>query len=168
MKRLCFLLPLLFLLALPPPEPLEADDRGQPRHILPIDHLEAIDGDSFKVVVSPWPGQRNQAILRLTGWDAPESTWRAQCDEEGRQGQQAKALADSLVRAAHVRELSGPRWDKYGGRVLGTLLLDGEDIGPKLEARGLVRPYKGQGAKPDWCGTDGHTARPPPGAQAVC
>ena len=50
------------------------DDRGEPRHILPVTRIEVIDGDSFRVMVSTWPGQVNQSILRLDGWDAPEST----------------------------------------------------------------------------------------------
>ena len=124
----------------------------QPRHIVPIKLIHAIDGDSYRVVVTPWPGQHNEAILRLMGWDAPESTWRAACDAEGRLGVRATEVADSLVRASHVRELVSPSWDKYGGRVLGTLLLDGEDIGKQLAARGLLKEYTGKGSKPDWCG----------------
>ena len=128
---------------------------AKPRHILPIKIISAIDGDSYRVVVAPWPGQHNEAILRLNGWDAPESTWRAECDAEGKLGVRATEVADSLVRASHVRELVSPSWDKYGGRVLGTLLLDGEDIGEQLAVKGLLKAYTGKGDKPDWCNGKG-------------
>ena len=138
--------------------PSHCDDANQPRHILPIAKLSVIDGDSYRVFVNVWPGQQNQTILRLRGYDAPESTWRAECDREGKLGVRATHVADSLIAAAHTLELVDPGWDKYGGRILGVLLLDGESIGPRLEAMGLLKPYDGKGAKPDWCPAQGKTS----------
>lgn len=130
---------------------LPADDGPEPRHILPIRGIEAIDGDSFQVLVHVWPGQMNQVILRLRGYDAPESTWRAKCEFEKKLGERAKAMADSLIQQSHSFELASPAWDKYGGRVIGDLLLDRRNIGPILKSMGLLQDYDGKGPKPGWC-----------------
>ena len=41
-------------------------------------------------------------------------------------------------------------WDKFGGRVLGDLLLDGQSLRQMLIANGYAREYFGE-AKQSWC-----------------
>jgi endonuclease YncB( thermonuclease family) len=41
-------------------------------------------------------------------------------------------------------------WDKFGGRVLGDLILDGQSLRAQLIANGLAREYYGE-AKQSWC-----------------
>jgi endonuclease YncB( thermonuclease family) len=41
-------------------------------------------------------------------------------------------------------------WDKYGGRVLGDVLLNGQSLRGMLIANGFAREYYGE-AKTSWC-----------------
>ena len=41
-------------------------------------------------------------------------------------------------------------WDKYGGRVLGHVIIDGQSLSDMLIRAGLARPYHGE-AKSSWC-----------------
>jgi endonuclease YncB( thermonuclease family) len=41
-------------------------------------------------------------------------------------------------------------WDKYGGRVLGDVLLNGQSLRQLLIANGFAREYYGE-AKTSWC-----------------
>jgi len=42
------------------------------------------------------------------------------------------------------------KWDKYGGRVLATVIVAGKNLGDELIAAGVARPYFGKKKKP-WC-----------------
>ena len=42
------------------------------------------------------------------------------------------------------------KWDKYGGRVLVDVYLDGKSYKDEIINAGLARPYDG-GAKESWC-----------------
>jgi endonuclease YncB( thermonuclease family) len=41
-------------------------------------------------------------------------------------------------------------WDKFGGRVLGDILVNGQSVRQGLIANGLAREYYGE-AKQSWC-----------------
>jgi endonuclease YncB( thermonuclease family) len=41
-------------------------------------------------------------------------------------------------------------WDKFGGRVLGDILVNGQSVRSGLIANGLAREYYGE-AKQSWC-----------------
>jgi endonuclease YncB( thermonuclease family) len=41
-------------------------------------------------------------------------------------------------------------WDKYGGRVLGDVILDGKSLRQMLITNGFAREYYGE-AKQSWC-----------------
>jgi endonuclease YncB( thermonuclease family) len=41
-------------------------------------------------------------------------------------------------------------WDKYGGRVLGDIVLDGQSLRARLIEQGFAREYYGD-AKQSWC-----------------
>jgi endonuclease YncB( thermonuclease family) len=41
-------------------------------------------------------------------------------------------------------------WDKYGGRVLGDVILDGKSLREMLIEKGYAREYYGE-AKTSWC-----------------
>ena len=41
-------------------------------------------------------------------------------------------------------------WDKYGGRVLGDIILDGQSLRALLIQNGYAREYYGE-AKQSWC-----------------
>ena len=65
-------------------------------------------------------------------------------------GEEATALAKKLVLNATKKDVILKEWDKFGGRVLGDLVLDGKSIGDSLIAAGLAREYFGD-KKKSWC-----------------
>ncbi len=91
---------------------------------------------------------------RLANIDAPEMN--ARCGRERGRAEIASATLKRLVSAAHDVEVRCTfRTDMYGRRVA-FLLLDGQDAGAMLIARGLAVPWKG--ARRKWCGPKGGLA----------
>ena len=60
-----------------------------------------------------------------------------------------RQTANELFRAADKIEFKDLKWDKYGGRVLSNVYLDGKPYSDILIEKGLARSYDG-GAKKGW------------------
>lgn len=110
-----------------------------------------IDGDTVEISV-PWipPPLPPKLSIRVLGIDTPEKAPRAQCEAEAKKAAEASAFTKGKVATAQVVEIEIKSWDKYGGRVLGHVLLDGHSLSDMLIEAGLARPYKGE-AKTSWC-----------------
>lgn len=110
-----------------------------------------IDGDTVEIAV-PWipPPLPPKLSIRVLGIDTPEKAPRAQCEAEAKKAAEASAFTKSAVATAQLVEIEIEKWDKYGGRVLGHVLLDGHSLSDMLIEAGLARPYKGE-AKTSWC-----------------
>jgi micrococcal nuclease len=110
-----------------------------------------IDGDTvaFQALWLPDPLKKELSI-RVFGVDTPEKGHRAQCPSENERGQAATAFTKSTINAAKTRQVVLMDWDKYGGRVLGDVLLDGKSLRSMLIQQGYAREYYG-GAKVGWC-----------------
>ena len=106
------------------------------------------DGDTCYVTAPTLPEPLQKMSVRILGIDTPEI--RSKCEEEKKLALQARALANKLFRAAEKIEFANLKWDKYGGRVLVDVYLDGELYSQKLIDAGLARPYDG-GTKTPWC-----------------
>jgi len=106
------------------------------------------DGDTCYVTAPTLPEPLQKMSVRILGIDTPEI--RAKCEEEKKLALQARELANKLFRAAEKIEFANLKWDKYGGRVLVDVYLDGELYSQKLIDAGLARPYDG-GTKTPWC-----------------
>ncbi|MBP0617135.1 thermonuclease family protein [Jiella mangrovi] len=107
------------------------------------------DGDTVEVEAFVWPMQSVHVAVRLRGIDAPEK--RGKCDGEKAAAARATARLKELVGQDRVflSDISG---DKYFGRVLAKLSVDGNrDLGKTLLKEGLVAPYGG-GKRRNWCG----------------
>jgi micrococcal nuclease len=61
----------------------------------------------------------------------------------------ARDYVRGLVRNGTV-QVEQIEWDKYGGRVLATVYVDGRDLAALLIAQDLARPYDG-GKRQPWC-----------------
>jgi micrococcal nuclease len=113
--------------------------------------LRVIDGDTVEFEASFLPDPLPKRLkLRIVGIDTPEKGHRAQCPKEAKMGEEATALAKKLVLNATKKDVILKEWDKFGGRVLGDLVLDGKSIGDSLIAAGLAREYFGD-KKKSWC-----------------
>lgn len=110
-----------------------------------------VDGDTiaFKAEWLPDPLKKELSI-RVYGVDTPEKGFRAKCEQEARRGEAASAFTKDLIKASKRRQIVLMDWDKYGGRVLGDVLLDGRSLRAALIANNFAREYYGE-AKTSWC-----------------
>jgi endonuclease YncB( thermonuclease family) len=61
------------------------------------------------------------------GVDTPEKGFRGQCDSEKQRGEAASVFTKNLINASQKRQVVLYGWDKFGGRVLGDIILNGQE-----------------------------------------
>ena len=108
--------------------------------------IEVIDGDTISV---------RGAVVRLVGFDTPETGDRARCDAERSKGRAATNRLRALVSAGGLDFVmvqcscragtEGTQLCNYG-RACGTLTARGRDVGAILIRENLAREYR--------CGSD--------------
>jgi endonuclease YncB( thermonuclease family) len=110
-----------------------------------------VDGDTvaFQAPFLPAP-LKQELSIRVFGVDTPEKGFRAKCPSEDARGQAASAFTKAQINASTKRQIILMDWDKYGGRVLGDVLLDGKSLRMMLIQNGFAREYYGE-AKTSWC-----------------
>jgi len=110
-----------------------------------------IDGDTvaFEAPFMPDPLKKELSI-RVLGVDTPEKGFRAKCPAEDAKGQAATEFTKKKVAGAKSIQIELKEHDKYGGRVLGDVIIDGERLSQLLIKNGFARPYFGE-AKSSWC-----------------
>ena len=109
------------------------------------------DGDTV-VIAAPFlpPPLKQELAVRVYGVDTPEKGFRAQCPSEDQRGQAATTFTKNAVNKSTKRQVILYGWDKFGGRVLGDMILDGQSLRAMLIANGFAREYFGE-AKQSWC-----------------
>lgn len=113
--------------------------------------LRANDGDTV-VIAAPFLPQplKPELAVRVYGVDTPEKGFRAKCPSEDSKGQAASKFTKDLIAGSQKRQVTLYAWDKFGGRVLGDIILDGKSLRSALIANGFAREYFGE-AKQSWC-----------------
>jgi endonuclease YncB( thermonuclease family) len=121
------------------------------RYIYEVELTRVIDGDTveFKAPYLPKP-LCCTLKLRVLGVDTPEKAPRAKCDSEAARGQAATEFTKHAVAEAKHIQIELVKWDKFGGRVLGDLIIDDQSLSSLLIQNGYARPYHGE-AKKSWC-----------------
>jgi endonuclease YncB( thermonuclease family) len=113
--------------------------------------LRVIDGDTVEFeapfLVDPLP---KKLSVRVWGVDTPEKSFRAKCEKEAAMGAEASKFTKDLVANAKTTEIVIYEWDKFGGRVLGDVVIDGNSLTKMLIEKGYAREYYGD-AKESWC-----------------
>lgn len=110
-----------------------------------------IDGDTVEIAVGFLPDPLPPKLsIRVLGIDTPEKAPRAKCEAEAAKAKEASAFTRAAVSNAREIDVQMTEWDKYGGRVLGHVILDGQSLSDMLIRAGLARPYHGE-AKSSWC-----------------
>ena len=113
--------------------------------------LRVIDGDTIEIEATYLPVELRQKLsIRVLGIDTPEKAPRAKCLEEAALAQRASLHTKRLVADAKNIEMDIKGWDKYGGRILGTVRIDGVDLSESLISNGFARAYFGE-KKQSWC-----------------
>lgn len=111
--------------------------------------VKVTDGDTIEVKPA-WLLEGLRLRVRVLGIDTPEKTPRAQCKKEADLAQQATAFTKEKVSQGKIILFSRIDNDKYGGRYLATVTIDGKDLSKMLITAGLARPYFGD-KKKSWC-----------------
>jgi endonuclease YncB( thermonuclease family) len=110
-----------------------------------------IDGDTVAFQANWLPDPlKKELSIRVFGVDTPEKGHRAKCPKENERGQAATAFTKDAINKSQKRQVILMDWDKYGGRVLGDVLLDGKSLRVMLITNGFAREYYGE-AKTSWC-----------------
>ena len=110
-----------------------------------------VDGDTVGVQADYLPPPlKPELSVRVFGVDTPEKGWRGQCDSEKKLGEQASKFTQQQISEAKKIQLFLIGWDKFGGRVLGDIILDGKSLRNMLIEQGYAREYYGE-AKISWC-----------------
>jgi endonuclease YncB( thermonuclease family) len=113
--------------------------------------LKVSDGDTVVFEASFMPAPlKPQLSLRILGVDTPEKGGRAGCPAEAKAAEAASAFTKNLVANAKSIKVELKEHDKFGGRVLGDLIVDGQRLSALLIQNGHARPYFGE-KKASWC-----------------
>jgi len=113
--------------------------------------LRVSDGDTI-VIAAPYlpPPLKPELAVRIYGVDTPEKGFRAQCAQEDQKAQLASKWTTQFISQGGRIQVTLYAWDKFGGRVLGDITVNGQSVRNGLIANGLAREYYGD-AKQSWC-----------------
>lgn len=113
--------------------------------------IRVLDGDTVEFDAPFLPRELKQTLrLRVEGVDTPEKGRLAKCDRERDLAERATRFTQQQVARAKKHQIVIIGWDKYGGRVIGDLLLDGISLRRLLLESKNATPYDG-GKKASWC-----------------
>jgi len=113
--------------------------------------LRVSDGDTVVIAAPFLPAPlKPELAIRIYGVDTPEKGHRAQCPSEDQRGQAASAFTKNAVATTQKHQVTLYGWDKFGGRVLGDIILNGVSLRAELIRNGFAREYFGD-AKQTWC-----------------
>ena len=145
MKKLITLLSLLLV-------PSMAIAQKQPQGVTYDTQIVRVnDGDTVVIAATFLPAPlKPELAVRIFGVDTPEKGFRAQCPSEDQRGQAATAFTKQAVASSKKHQVILYGWDKFGGRVLGDMILDGYSLRALLIKNGFAREYYGD-AKQSWC-----------------
>ena len=109
------------------------------------------DGDTIVIAAAFLPPPlKPELAVRIFGVDTPEKGHRAQCPSEDARGKAASEFTKNAVKSTKRHQVVLYGWDKFGGRVLGDIVLDGVSLRAELIRNGFAREYYGD-AKQSWC-----------------
>lgn len=110
-----------------------------------------IDGDTVAFEANFLPDPLKQELsIRVYGVDTPEKSWRGKCESEQALGEKASKFTKKMIADGKVIKVAIYKWDKFGGRVLGDVIIDGKSLRHALIAKGYAREYYGK-KKESWC-----------------
>ena len=109
------------------------------------------DGDTVVISAPFLPAPlKPELAVRIYGVDTPEKGFRAKCPQEDQRGQAATMFTKNAVMKSSKHQVIIYDWDKFGGRILGDMILDGYSLRELLISNNYARAYFGE-AKQSWC-----------------
>ena len=113
--------------------------------------IRVSDGDTIVIAAPYLPAPlKPELAVRIYGVDTPEKGHRAQCPAEAAAAEKASAWTKTLVANGKQHQVILYKWDKFGGRVIGDIVVNGQSVRRGLIANGHAREYYGD-AKVSWC-----------------
>jgi endonuclease YncB( thermonuclease family) len=113
--------------------------------------IRVSDGDTIVISAPFLPAPlKPELAVRIYGVDTPEKGHRAQCPQENERALVASKFTTQAIQSHPKHQVIIYGWDKFGGRILGDILVNGQSIRQGLIANGLAREYYGD-AKQSWC-----------------
>ena len=113
--------------------------------------IRITDGDTVVIAAPFLPAPlKPELAVRVFGVDTPEKGFRGQCDSEKQRGEAASVFTKNAIASTQKHQVMLYGWDKFGGRVLGDLILNGVSLRAELIKNGFAREYYGD-AKQSWC-----------------
>ena len=113
--------------------------------------IRITDGDTVVIAAPFLPAPlKPELAVRVFGVDTPEKGFRGQCDSEKQRDEAASVFTKNAIASTQKHQVILYGWDKFGGRVLGDLILNGVSLRAELIKNGFAREYYGD-AKQSWC-----------------
>jgi len=113
--------------------------------------LRVVDGDTVEVEAKWLPSELGDKIkVRIYGVDTPEKPPRAQCKAESTKAKIATEHTKKFISKGKQISIEIKSWDKYGGRVLGDIIVDNKSLRQSLIESQFAKQYFGE-AKQSWC-----------------
>ena len=101
--------------------------------------LRVTDGDTVVIAAPFLPAPlKPELAIRVYGVDTPEKGHRAMCPSEAQRGEAASAFTKNAIAQGGKFQVTMYGWDKFGGRVLGDILVNGQSLRAALIANGFA------------------------------
>lgn len=114
--------------------------------------LRVLDGDTIEFEAPFLPVELKQRLLlRITGIDTPEKGGRAKCTYERNLASQARLFVENKLKEATKVKIYLAGWDKFGGRVLGDIMIDDLPLSQMLIKEGYAVVFYGNSKRISWC-----------------
>ena len=110
-----------------------------------------VDGDTFEIDPSniiKIPGLG--LSIRVNGIDTPEKGGRAGCKSEANLAKEASEETKKILLRSKKIEIDNYHWDKFGGRIVADVYVDGALLSKQIIDKNLAKPYFGK-KKESWC-----------------
>lgn len=123
-------------------------------HAAPYPHkvLRVLDGDTVEIEALFLPPELGKKLhVRVLGVDTPEKGAMAKCAKENELSLKAKDFTHDKIADAKEVLIDIKKWDKYGGRVLGDVYIDGKKLTDLLIENNFGVAYYGKKKVKDWC-----------------
>lgn len=111
--------------------------------------LRVVDGDTLEIKNECFPKELKLSV-RVREIDTPEKGSRAKCDKEAKLAEKASKFTKQFIGKNKKATFRNIKWDKYGGRLLADVEINGKSLAGELVKNNYARSYDGK-KKSSWC-----------------
>ena len=111
--------------------------------------LRVIDGDTIEIKNECFSKELKLSV-RVLGIDTPEKGLKSKCNKEAKLAEKASKFTKQFVGKNKTATFRNIKWDKYGGRLLADVEINGKNLAGELVKNNYARLYDGK-KKGSWC-----------------